>query len=127
MQGLSKREGANMIIDINGVSYELINPLTKKGQDLLSAYKFFVSYRGYRSIETAYSKPSTAKIKAYERWCNELVTIGCSGITVLGVSSWLFSMGAKHERGLFYITPNHNYFIADTVGTYQALKGGDKF
>lgn len=116
-----------MIIDINGVSYELVNPLTKKGQDLISGYKFFVSYRGYRSIHRAYNKPSAEKVKAYERWCNELVPIGCSGITVLGASSWLFSMGAKHEKGLFYITPNHNYFIADTVGTYQALKGGDKF
>ena len=116
-----------MIIEINNVSYELINPLTKKGQDLISGYKWFVYNRGYRSINTAYSKPSTTKIKEYERWCNELVSIGCSGITVLGASSRLFSMGAKHERGLFYIAPNHNYFVADTVGTYQALKGGAKF
>lgn len=114
------------IVTINGVGYELVNPISKKGQGLKSGYRFFVFNKGFRSIHTAYVKPSSAKIKAYEYWCNELVSIGCSGITVLGASSWLFSMGAKHERGLIYITPNHNYFVADTTDTYHALRGGAK-
>ena len=113
-----------MYLEINGDLFEVVNPDTKKGIGLYRSYDFFVFRYGVRTIYQAYKTPSTRKVAIYEQWVRDLNVIGCEGITVTGASSSFFSIAAKCNRGLFYITPSHNYFVPDCISTYQDIKKG---
>ena len=117
-----------MTIYINGSWFTLVNPTTKKAEELRSRYNFFVSIKGTRNIYQAYrTKPSWAKIQAYEKWLRFCQDIDGHNMTVLGANTYMFSCAFKHARGLFIINPSSRYFVADCVSTYQALKGGNSF
>ena len=116
-----------MMLEINGNLFEVVRPDIKKGQGLKATYNYYLNRYGARSIYQAYKTPSTRKCAIYEQWVRDFNVIGCECISVMGASSSFFSVGARCSRGVFYITPSHNYFIPDCVSTYQALKGGDLF
>ena len=97
---------------INGVDFELINPNTKKAQEIDRTYDFFVTRYGLRSIWEAYGRPSARKEAIYEEWVDFFGSIGLS-CCVLGANSCVFSIGAYNPEtyDMYYITPSHNYLI----------------
>lgn len=110
------------IVTINGVDFEIINPITVQGERLILAYDWFINARGKRSITDAYKKPSTKKVSIYESWRVFFSEIECTGYTVLGSNCNMFSVGAIDVHGnYYYITKSHNYYIPCTFKNYQLL------
>ena len=109
-------------VTINGVDFEIVNPITVKGERLIQSYEWFISTKGKRNINDAYKRPSSTKVDIFNYWRGFFSAIECSGYTVLGANCNVFSVGAIDVHGnYYYITKVHNYYIPCTFKNYQLL------
>lgn len=71
--------------------------MTKKNEGLLHGYKWAMSYYGQRGLWDCYSKPSFAKVQAYNRCLCDRMDLRGYEATVVGYNCTMFSYAFKYD------------------------------
>ena len=97
---------------LKGLTVTFVNPKTQKAQTMLHKYEYT---RKGSSIYTAYAKPSSKKVIAFEIILDEMSIVGGYGMKITGAGSDIFSCAYKlnvnEKVYLIYHTPVNRFAI----------------
>ena len=93
-------------IEINGETFEVINPDTKQGRNII----WCCNNNWLKDWNELYKRPSYEKTRIRDYWASFLNEVGALFTGYRG-NSMTFSIYSKTEDKYFYITRAHNYVV----------------